>query len=153
MEAFEEEEEFVTEESEQGPLDYVVDESGIGTTPDYHVSMHAMTGLHDYRTMRVTGNVRDKPVHILIDTGSTHNFLDLETAKRLGCKLEDTEPFPVAVANRNKMYSSFACKSFGWKMQGVSFTTDMMILPLGGCDMVLGVQWLVTLGDINWNFH
>ncbi|KAK4412624.1 hypothetical protein Salat_2909500 [Sesamum alatum] len=103
--------------------------------------------------MRVTGNVRGKPVHILIYTGSTHNFLDLETTKRLGCKLEDTEPFPVAVANGNKMYSSFACKSFGWKMQGISFTTDMMILPLGGCDMVLGVQWLVTLGDINWNFH
>ncbi|KAL0295287.1 UNVERIFIED_CONTAM: Transposon Tf2-12 polyprotein [Sesamum angustifolium] len=103
--------------------------------------------------MRVTGNVRDKPVHILIDTGSTHNFLDLETAKRLGCKLDNTKSFPVAIANGNKMYSSFAYKNFGWKMQGVPFTADMMILPLGGCDVVLGVQWLVTLGDLNWNFH
>ncbi|KAL0324845.1 UNVERIFIED_CONTAM: putative mitochondrial protein [Sesamum radiatum] len=59
----------------------------------------------------------------------------------------------MTVANVNKMYSSFACKNFGWKMQGVPFTVDMMILPLGGCDVVLGVQWLVILGDINWNFH
>nr|GEW64266.1 putative mitochondrial protein [Tanacetum cinerariifolium] len=31
--------------------------------------------------------------------------------------------------------------------------TDVMLLPLGGCDMVLGIQWLATLGDIRFNFH
>ncbi|KAK4382273.1 Retrovirus-related Pol polyprotein from transposon [Sesamum angolense] len=139
--------------SDEGKAVYILDNGNVDATHDYHVSMHAMTGLHDYRTMRVTGNVRDKPMHILIDTGSTHNFLDLETAKRLGCKLDNTKSFPVPIANGNKMYSSFAYKNFGWKMQGVPFTADMMILPLGGCDVVLGVQWLVTLGDLNWNFH
>ena len=27
-----------------------------------------------------------------------------------------------------------------------------MLLPLGGCEMVLGIQWLSTLGNIKWNF-
>jgi len=42
-----------------------------------HVSVHAMNGSHDFRTMRVTVSVKGKAVHVLIDTGSTHSFLDL----------------------------------------------------------------------------
>nr|GFA03683.1 retrotransposon-related protein [Tanacetum cinerariifolium] len=29
---------------------------------------------------------------------------------------------------------------------------NVLILPLGGCEMVSGVQWLSILGDIRWNF-
>lgn len=32
------------------------------------------------------------------------------------------------------------------------FTSDVMVLPLGCCDLVLGVQWLSTLGPIIWDF-
>ncbi|GKE54026.1 hypothetical protein Tco_1489182, partial [Tanacetum coccineum] len=34
-----------------------------------------------------------------------------------------------------------------------TFTADVMLLLLGGCDMALGIQWLSTLGDIKWNFQ
>jgi len=27
-----------------------------------------------------------------------------------------------------------------------TFNSDVMLLPLGGCDLVLGIEWLVTLG-------
>ncbi|KAG8380554.1 hypothetical protein BUALT_Bualt06G0027700 [Buddleja alternifolia] len=81
-----------------------------------HVSMHDITGIHDL-TMRVTGVMKGKPIHILIDTGSTHNFMDLDAAKKLGCKLEPNTPFAVSVADGNKIHSSYICKGFSWKMQ------------------------------------
>nr|GEX69362.1 putative mitochondrial protein [Tanacetum cinerariifolium] len=34
----------------------------------------------------------------------------------------------------------------------VVFTSDVMLLPPGGCEMVLGIQWLATLGDMQCNF-
>lgn len=40
---------------------------------------------------------------------------------------------------------------FHWDFQGASFTDDFLIIPLDGCDMVLDVQWLETLGDITLN--
>nr|GEY17681.1 hypothetical protein [Tanacetum cinerariifolium] len=43
-------------------------------------------------------------------------------------------------------------KAFQWKLQRVLFEADVMLLPLGGCEMVLGVQWLVALGIIQWSF-
>ncbi|KAG8374898.1 hypothetical protein BUALT_Bualt10G0043500 [Buddleja alternifolia] len=121
------------------------------TMTESHISMHAITCIHDFKTMRVTGILKVKTIHILIDTGSTHNFTDIEAAKLLGCNLEPMIPFAVSVADGNKIHSSFICRYFSWKMQGVTFTTDLMTIPLGGCDMVLGVQWLATLGDFNWN--
>lgn len=38
------------------------------------------------------------------------------------------------------------------KIQEKSFTMDFFLLELVGCDVVLGVQWLQTLGTISWNF-
>lgn len=37
-------------------------------------------------------------------------------------------------------------------MQGNQFTTNFFLLPLGGCDVVVGMQWLQTLGPVLWNF-
>lgn len=32
------------------------------------------------------------------------------------------------------------------------FKAYFLLLPLGTCDMVLGVQWLYDLGDTKFNF-
>ena len=79
--------------------------------------------------------------------------MDLELAKKLGCKLEAIHPLSVAVANGTKMQAQYVCRGFTWQLQQVSFTFDVMILPLGCCDLVLGVQWLATLGPILWDFQ
>ncbi|GKD02877.1 hypothetical protein Tco_1177851 [Tanacetum coccineum] len=50
------------------------------------------------------------------------------------------------------MISRYECKNFQRSLQGETFTSDVMLLPLGGCEMVLGIQSLATLGDIQCNF-
>ena len=44
------------------------------------------------------------------------------------------------------------CRGLSWTLQGTRFITDVLLLPLGNCDMVLGIQWLETLGEIKWDF-
>ena len=130
-----------------------VEEESHGEEP--LISVSALTGLcscKTMRTMRVTGFVRKKPIHILIDSGSTNNFLDEQVAKRLGCKIEPTKPMRVSVADGNTLTISSMVQNFSWQLQQSTFNSDVMLFPLGGCDLVLGIEWLVTLGDIMWNF-
>lgn len=41
---------------------------------------------------------------------------------------------------------------FNWSMKGEWFSTNVIVIPLENYHMVFGIQWLVTLGEINWNF-
>jgi len=92
--------------------------------------------------MRVTRMCGKNPLHILLDSGSTHNFLDISMAKRLGCTIEKTPVQAVTVADGSKLQCLHICKGFKWKLHNADFELNMMLIPLGSCDVVLGVQWL-----------
>ncbi|GJW64906.1 reverse transcriptase [Tanacetum coccineum] len=68
-----------------------------------HISLHALSRVNAFQTMRVRGYIGKQPLHILIDCGSTHNFLDTTAAKKLPCQLNATTPLRVDVANGSKM--------------------------------------------------
>ncbi|GJR65654.1 retrotransposable element Tf2 [Tanacetum coccineum] len=110
------------------------------------------SGVNTFQTMRVKGQINNQPVNILIDCGSTHNFLDIATTKQIGCPVKESYPLQVIVTGGIFFTSNHVCKGLTWKLQRETFQADMMLIPLGGHEMVLGVQWLETLGDIVCNF-
>ncbi|XP_022019619.1 uncharacterized protein LOC110919665 [Helianthus annuus] len=117
-----------------------------------HISIHAISGIPSYSTMRVIGYIGTRKLHILIDSGSTHNFIN----ERLSIKLQGSTcavpSMRVTVANGHPICCGQICKKFKWMMQGSWFEADMYLIPLESYDMVLGIQWLSALGDIVWNF-
>ena len=38
-------------------------------------------------------------------------------------------------------------------MNGEKFVADLRLLKLGGCDVVLGVDWMKGVGPISFNFN
>jgi hypothetical protein len=58
----------------------------------------------------------------------------------------------VVVANGDRVASSGCCTNLKVFIAGDAFTIDCYELPLGSYDMVLGVQWLESLGPILWDF-
>lgn len=59
----------------------------------------------------------------------------------------------VSVADGRVIQLVKGSKGFKWLMQGVMFQDDFLVLPIGSCDVVLGIQWLCKLGDIQINFE
>ncbi|XP_068475195.1 uncharacterized protein [Phaseolus vulgaris] len=116
------------------------------------ISVNALTGVTRLRTMRITGYYQKKTMHILIDSGSTHNFLDVQVAKNYGCTIEQMQPLNVVVADGSKISISSMVKNFKWTIQHTNCRADMLLLSLGCCDLVLGIEWLIQLGNIIWNF-
>ncbi|PWA54357.1 hypothetical protein CTI12_AA397460 [Artemisia annua] len=53
--------------------------------------------------VRVCGHAGKYKLHILIDRDNTHNFLDLNTAMKLGCNLKGTCPIHVDVGGGNQL--------------------------------------------------
>lgn len=102
--------------------------------------------------MRVTSYFGKKTLHILIDSGTTHNFLDLTLARKLGCRLDHISAQSVTIADGNQLPGQFICKGFKWRFQGAEFTSDMLVISLGAYDLVLGIQWLSTMGTVKWDF-
>ncbi|XP_076908279.1 uncharacterized protein LOC143565074 [Bidens hawaiensis] len=122
------------------------------TVQDPCISLNAIMGVPSYSTMRVQGAIGTKPLQILIDSGSTHTFLNLDLAVKMLCPIKKVAELNITVADGNKLSCTQLCENFKWMMQGNWFTTDVMLIPLISYDMVLGVRWLQILNDINWNF-
>lgn len=103
--------------------------------------------------MKMIRYIGKRPVSILIDGGSTHNFLDPKTAQRFRCTLEPTPPTIVSIANGSQLASDQQCTYFKRKMGDFYFKDTVRLLPLGGCDMVLEVQWLKKLGPTTFDYE
>ncbi|XP_059315524.1 uncharacterized protein LOC132066177 [Lycium ferocissimum] len=115
------------------------------------ISLQALNGTKGYRTLRINGFTDKKPINILIDCGSTHNFINEQAALRIGCKVTQINPQDVSVADGRTIQSFTGCQKFKWLMQGSTFEDEFLILPIGSCDVVLGVH-TGKLGDIHMNF-
>lgn len=53
--------------------------------------------------MRGNGLFKEIPLNILIDSGNTHNFLDLGLAKKLNLPLENISPQAASVIDGNHL--------------------------------------------------
>jgi hypothetical protein len=104
-----------------------------------HISLNALEGVTGLNTLRVTGRVEKQPLIILVDSGSTHNFISSHVAAKLHCNLTTIKALTVQVADGGIMTCTSVCSNFQWSIQGVDFVTNVFTLELKNCDMILGI--------------
>ena len=119
---------------------------------EVEINLYALTGTPTPGTMRVKGRVNGDRLVILIDTGSTHNFVDVSLISGLQLRVDVTKVLEVKVANGIIVKTQGFCSEVPVIVQGVEFCINFHFLELGGYDAILGTQWLSTLGEIQWNF-
>lgn len=109
-----------------------------GEVMDGAISLNALSETEVPNTIKLKGESKKNQMTILLDSGSTHNFLDLEIAKKMGCLIAEASPMRVMIANGNHLMSLHICHMLKWRIQGVEFEDTVRLIRLGGNDMILG---------------
>jgi hypothetical protein len=121
------------------------------TTPT--ISCHALADINTPQTLKIEGYIKNKKVTMLIDSGSTHNFINCKLAKLLNCFVFPAPEFQVMIANGGTINCSGKCHSIKLNMGEYLLDSPMIAIQMGGVDVVLGVQWLQSLGIMALNFQ
>jgi hypothetical protein len=116
------------------------------------ISLYAVAGTPTPRTMRLIGRIETVEVVILVDAGSTHIFVDPSVARKAQLPVEEKGQLKVMVADGATLSSQGHCTAVTISLQRYTFSANLHLLTLRGCDVVLGVDWLSCLGPILWDF-
>ncbi|CAL1379503.1 unnamed protein product [Linum trigynum] len=112
---------------------------------ELEVSLQSMGSGFAGNSLLIPATSGRREVTVLIDTGSSHTFLNSLRAQELNCESENIAPMRVKVASGHTLLSDSVCRGFSWKMQGEEFAFDVRTLELPAHDLVLGWDWLETI--------
>ena len=82
------------------------------------ITLYALLGSPSPGTMRVLGQIRGHWVVILLDTGSSHNFLDFTFVQTLSLPLDTIRILEVRVANSALIKTKGECRDVSISIQG-----------------------------------
>ena len=114
--------------------------------PQHHLSLNAMKGDSNLGVLRFSGLIGNIKVQVLIDGGSSDNFLQPRIAKFLKIPIEPGPVFRVLVGNGDMMTAEGVIQDLPLKIQGNELKVPVFLLPVAGADVILGAAWLATLG-------
>eukprot|EP00253_Pinus_taeda_P028551 PITA_28551 len=117
------------------------------------ISLHALVGISSPQTLKIRGFIKHRPVVFLIDSGSTHNFIHQKVTEAVHCSVRAVSNFQVQIADGGTMKCEGRCENVKLQMGDYQLKTYMFVIHMGGCDIVLGAEWLRILGPITMDFQ
>ncbi|XP_038904464.1 uncharacterized protein LOC120090832 [Benincasa hispida] len=126
-------------------------ESMVMKTTDHEaaeLSLNSLARIDSPRTIKVRGAIGDKDVVVLIDSGASHNFIDKELVSSLKLPQMPTTSYGIMLGIGTSVRTTGVCKGVILNLSNLTIINDLFPLPLGNIDVVLGVQWLMTLGRV-----
>jgi hypothetical protein len=112
-----------------------------------------LSGVPRYDTLRMRGIIQGQRAITLIDGGATHNFIDASLVSRRALQTEKFEGFDVAVADGHTVECLDKVPNLEMKLGNYTVRDTFYVVDLSDTDVVLGVQWMITLRKITTNYQ
>jgi hypothetical protein len=112
-----------------------------------------LSGVPRYNTLGLKDLVQGQRMTALVDGGATHNFIDASLVARRGLRTKEFKGFHLAVADGYTMTCLDMIPNLEVKLGNYTLTDTFYVVDLSDTDVVLGVQWLYSLGEIGFNYQ
>ncbi|KAK9037178.1 hypothetical protein V6N11_022099 [Hibiscus sabdariffa] len=140
-------------EAPRSDTDHLHDPGQQDTEKLLELSLQSIIGFTSKKSLKVWSTILGKKVIVLIDSGASTNFISRSVAEALKLKQTTTTPFVVEVGTGQRVKCMGSCKQVELWIDGLQIIQDYFLFNLGSADVVLGLEWLETLGDIQANFR
>ncbi|MCH87274.1 hypothetical protein A2U01_0008140, partial [Trifolium medium] len=100
--------------------------------PQAQLSLHALAGSQTTDTFWVMDRILHHPVHILVDGGSTHNFIQASVARSLGLHHSPTSSLRVMVGSGQELICTHWLKQLGHVLMD-NHSLTMKFFHQGSC--------------------
>nr|KYP56676.1 Retrovirus-related Pol polyprotein from transposon 297 family [Cajanus cajan] len=117
------------------------------------LSICSAGGLTTPHTMKLKGKLFDRDILLLIDSGVSHNFISQRLVTELDLTVYQTKTSFVRLGDGNQKQTYGSCNNVQIRIGDYTMTGEFFIFDLGGVDIILGVAWLMTLGEVKVNWR
>jgi hypothetical protein len=121
-------------------------------TTNEKVTIASISGVPKFNTFRMRGVLQGQKVSVLIDGGASHNFIDSALLQRRHIPIVEFEGFRVEVAGGRTMPCDRYIPGMKLNLGRHDLAQDFYCMDLPNTNIILGVQWLSTLGPITTNY-
>ncbi|GJV60973.1 ATP-dependent DNA helicase PIF1-like protein [Tanacetum coccineum] len=114
--------------------------------------LNSLVGHGSPCSLQLWGVLGSGKVYVLIDNGSTYNFVQPGVVERMQLSITGTKPFKVYIGSGETLLCENMCARVPIDIQGLRVDVDLFVLPMKGPDIVLGIQWLQKLGKVTHDY-
>jgi hypothetical protein len=116
------------------------------------ISLNSLTSFFAPQTLKLISYITHRKFIILVDSGSTHNFIHHHIAQETHCYIHAINNFQIMIVNGGSMKCGGNCENVCLQIGDYHLKSHMFAIDMGGCDIVLGAYWSRTLGPILMDF-
>ncbi|WVZ20087.1 hypothetical protein V8G54_007409 [Vigna mungo] len=120
-----------------------------GDEVNLQLNVSSIAGMTSKNSLKLWGTIKGNKVIVMVDSGASHNFLSPRVVGELGIQIEETRGYFVEVGNGQRLGSQGVCRNVELQLPTLMVKQDFYLFELVGVDVILGYEWLKSLGKFS----